>query len=290
MPKPPSLLKRIICFKIGLKLGLTLLLVAGGFFLWGRFVEPEFLGVTHMEIPLKEWKGLPYRCKVVLVSDIHAAPGEEERVKRIVKKVTALSPDFILLLGDLCKGHALETTMPPDQIVKLLAPLPKAAPTYAVLGNHDFFARQEITRLLEQAGITQLERKFVIPQFQGTHIQFSGIPDVNTHDLTEADIPKKVDPAIPNILLSHTPDILEELSPKNDNPSLVVAGHTHGGQICLPGGFPLITSSHYGTKYAYGYLIFENKKLVVTRGLGTSLIPIRCFCPPEIMFLTLYGE
>ena len=84
------------------------------------------------------------------------------------------------------------------------------------------------------------------------------------------------------ILLSHTPDIF----PKVPNTvMLTLAGHTHGGQIVFPGTEPLLVPSAYGKKYAYGLISENNKSMFISKGLGSSILPLRFNCKPEIVVI-----
>lgn len=257
--------------------------------IWASFVEPRLLTVTHLDVPVQEWKGTENEYTIVLLTDFHAgsSKSEEKRLSRIVKKVEDLSPDRILLLGDYCKGATMQTTMPPEKIGKLLAPLVDIAETDAVLGNHDDHCKFEVIDALTNAGIRVLEKESILVLKDGMPLQFSGTLDYTNYPKSSiAAIPERKSTAIPHILLTHSPDIFPKV-PEN-KVSLIVAGHTHGGQICLPGGFPIITSSNYGWKYAYGFIKDDHgRQMIVSRGLGTSLLPLRFFCPPEIMVLHL---
>jgi predicted MPP superfamily phosphohydrolase len=95
---------------------------------------------------------------------------------------------------------------------------------------------------------------------------------------------RQVRDASPVILISHSPDIFPDV-PARVN--LTLAGHTHGGQVCLPLVGRLIVPSHYGQRFAYGHIIEGGRHLFVTSGVGTSIIPVRFRVPPEIAMLTI---
>ncbi|MBN2411649.1 metallophosphoesterase [candidate division KSB1 bacterium] len=99
---------------------------------------------------------------------------------------------------------------------------------------------------------------------------------------------RDVDPSLFTVLLSHTPDYV--LTAQKYKIDLVLSGHTHGGQVCLPVIGPLVSNIKLGRKYMQGLHKFNNTSLYVTRGIGTVLLPLRFFCPPEITVINLLPE
>ena len=89
------------------------------------------------------------------------------------------------------------------------------------------------------------------------------------------------------IVLTHEPDIFTGLHNSNERIQLILAGHTHGGQIRLPFIGGIIVPSSYGNKYSKGYIKENGKQMFVTSGIGTSILPVRFLCPPEIILITL---
>ena len=110
------------------------------------------------------------------------------------------------------------------------------------------------------------------------------------HDLDAAyvaSLPART-PGVVRIVLSHYPDHVRRIRPLEAD--LMLAGHTHGGQVCLPGGRPLITHDKLPRPYHHGVHRFEKTWVIVSRGFGFASPPVRLFCPAEVVQITLVGE
>lgn len=258
-----------------------LLLITLIFFIYIVIIEPNILTVRHIQLRDENLKGL----RIVFASDFHFKPFEIYRLKRIVKRINNQNPDIILFGGDYVNGHKKGSTLDLNTMAAEFSGLKSKYGTVAVIGNHDGWqGRYEITETLKSADITVLDNgskefdKFFIAGLEDLQ---TGSPDVekalyNTHK-TFADGSRK-----PVILLTHTPDMISEI-PSDVN--LTLAGHTHGGQVVLPFKGPLIVPSKYGKKYAYGLFDVDGKKMFVSKGLGTSILPVRFNCVPEIVVI-----
>jgi len=158
---------------------------------------------------------------------------------------------------------------------------------FAVKGNHD---SEEFMRRLGDIGFTVLANQAVPAQTPaGGRLNVCGI---RTSSRSLADIPRALldlDPNLFTIALCHYPEMTEPLAAAGAN--LVLAGHTHGGQICLPGRRPLATHSNTGRKYASGLMRTDPGYAYTSRGLGCTTLHLRLFCPPEVTRITLHrGE
>lgn len=235
------------------------------------FVEPNILTVRKIKLNNEALKGL----RIVFASDFHIKPHERLRLKRVVRKINAQNADIVLLGGDYVNGHKKGTTLLPSDIAEELAKLQSKLGTVAVMGNHDGWqGKKEIIEEFEKVGISVLEnagKDYERFSVAGVEDLQTGMPDIN-RALKGC---KK-----PVILLSHTPDIVEKIP---SDVTLTLAGHTHGGQVVLPVKGAITVPSKYGTKYAYG--LFENERMYVSRGLGTSILPLRFNCFPEIVVI-----
>lgn len=239
--------------------------------IYAVFIEPNILTVKKLKISDSNLKGL----KIVFASDFHFKPYEEYRLKRIVRAINRQNPDVILLGGDYVNGHKKGNSLKIEIIAKELSKLKSQYGTFAVLGNHDGWqGKYEIQKELENSGIKVLENTFAdLGKFK-----VAGVEDLQTG---MPDIAKAVgNPEKPVILLSHTPDIIKEIPPEVN---LTLAGHTHGGQVSIPFLGALIVPSKYGSKYAYGWK--PEKKIFISKGLGTSILPFRFNCFPEIVLI-----
>ena len=238
-------------------------------FIWSFFIEPNLLTVTKYKISNLDGK------KIVFVSDFHIAKGDLSRLKRIVNKINEINPDLVLSSGDFIKGHAGTTTLPVEKMAEELSKI--KTPIISVLGNHDgWYDKYRVKTALEKHGITVLHNtstKVGNLYIAGIEDIRTGIPDVSTAlENTE----------FPRILLTHSPDIYYDVKEDVD---LILAGHVHGGQVRIPFVGALICPSIYGTKFASGDFKETQNRMIVTRGLGTSILTVRFNNIPEIVVL-----
>lgn len=238
---------------------------------WGFFIEPNILTVKHLKIKDEQLKGL----KIVFASDFHIKPYESYRLQRLIKAINKQNADIVLLGGDYVSGHKKGSSMTIDKIAGEFANIKSKYGTYAVIGNHDGWqGKEEIINELEKHNVKVLFNSNICFEklcIAGVDDMQTGNPDINKALKNTKD---------PIILLSHTPDII------NDVPyfvNLILAGHLHGGQIRIPDA--LVVPSKFGKTFANGYYEYKGKRIYTTYGLGTSILPIRLNCPPEIVVI-----
>ncbi len=269
----------------------ALLLLALAAFARAFFVEPNLLTTTRAEIPVAAWAGTDKRARVVVLADFHLAPGtaEEKRLARIVEKTLECAPDAVFLLGDYVKGTRREGMMDAEEIAAGLRPLAERVPVFACFGNHDgFYGKAELERAFRGAGIALMRKGAAELRVRGNADFLVLVTlDPDSFGAVPAILPKfpdEVPAGTVRTLISHSPDVFPLLAGKNLCDA-AFCGHTHGGQICLPGGVPVVTSSRVvGRDFAVGRkAIPGGGELFVSRGLGTSIVPLRLFCPPEIL-------
>lgn len=256
---------------------------------WAALVEPRRFRLVRYELASPGWPASWPPLRLAVLGDLHAARPHlgERRLARIVERVLAERPELVLLPGDfLANRTAFVRPLPAERIAAALAPLAEAAPTFAVLGNHDLHEAggRPIRAALEAAGIAVLENEVVELDLAGRPLQLAGLGCAVSR---RADLPAvlaALDPDRPAILLSHVPDAVAYLS---DRVLLTVAGHTHGGQVRLPGLGPLFTMSALPRRFARGHHRIGRRHLLVTSGVGTSLLPIRFGVPPEAVLATV---
>ena len=224
--------------------------------------------------------------RVLLLSDIHVAGPDmpPARLVRIVAQMNRLHPDMVLIAGDFTSDKVLATRhYPIAQALAPLAALRSRWGTVAVLGNHDYDGGAAATTraMLEKLGI----RVLVNQAARIGPLTIGGAGDLSSND---ADIAKTVAAMRklggPSVLLAHEPDSFVDLTP--DIP-LMLAGHTHCGQIALPLLGPIVTWSAYGRRLACGVMHEHGAALVVGAGLGTSDLPIRFGAHGDVWLLTL---
>ena len=281
--------KRI--FRLFLIFGFAVILPGLGVLFWARFGEPSLLTVTRIEMPLSAWAGTQKKMRAVVLSDFHLGnePGEEKRLGRIVEKTLAQNPDVVFLLGDYVKGTKRSRMMSAEKISAGLKPLADRVPVFACYGNHDaFYGVVDLGKKFHAAGIHLLRRGALVFRAGPSKAEMQVVVTLDPDSFgANSAIFQKYEKreGVPTIVLSHSPDVFSLLDGKTFPADAVFCGHTHGGQICLPGGIALTSSTRVvGTDFAYGLKDLPGGgKMFVTRGLGTSILPMRLFCPPEVL-------
>ncbi len=215
--------------------------------------------------------GIGIKASVLADLHVHRWGRREEVIRELL---TAGDLDVVLILGDSYD----ERTRSLDPLIKLLECID--VPKFGVLGNHEHWADPKIPlrrgiEALEGAGVKLLLNE--VTEEMG--IRIGGI-DWYEDDEQAMEVLRELGEV--DLLLSHTPDIIE-LRPRA---KVVLAGHTHGGQVCLPLIGPLWTPSKYGTRYASGLFEVGGSYLYVSRGLGEKN-PVRLNCPRELTIINL---
>lgn len=273
------------------RLLLAALVACLGGLVWGFWLEPQRLVVTRAELSLPRWPAQLTGLRVALLSDLHVgSPHQDlEALDRLVERTNAESPDLTLLAGDYLINDVIGGSfVEPEPIAKALSRLRARLGVYAVLGNHDWWHDGETVRRAFQAqGIKVLEGDAVRLESAGTAFYLVGLPDQMARKADPRFAMAGVPPGAPSLVLVHEPDVFASFPELGLSPSLTLAGHTHGGQVWLPGLGRRVVPSEFGQRYAYGHVVEEGRDLFVTAGVGTSIIPVRFLVPPEIALLTL---
>jgi uncharacterized protein len=245
--------------------------------------EARTLSVTQTTIELPQLPS-PFEGMIIaFLSDLHCSRLTPPTfLEGVVDETLRLKPDLILLGGDYIT-HGTKYLRPVgDLLSRLSAPFG----VYSVMGNHDHWVDVgAVRKALTRAGIMDLTNSGTWLRLDGSRIRIAGVGDLweDRQDLGAAlDGTKENDVAI---LLSHNPDFAAKLRDKRVK--LILSGHTHGGQVRLPGVGPLVTNSKYGRRWASGLITLDHFQLYVSRGLGTVVVPIRYNCPPELSLIKL---
>ena len=242
--------------------------------------------VRTATIRLPNWPSGAKPIRAVLISDLHidGQTMDEARLDRIAAQINALKPDIVLLAGDYIYGHdpggaARYGAGLVGPLSRLRAPLG----VVAVLSNHDHWTGVGVVRdQLARAGVTLLENAAIA---RGP-LAIGGVGDrYSRHDNLPATLAKLRPLAGARVLLTHSPDIAPDMPADT---TLLLAGHTHCGQVVLPLWGPVSEVSRYGDRYRCGIRVEGARTVVVTAGLGTSgPMAVRLNAPPDLWLLTL---
>jgi uncharacterized protein len=259
-------------------------------------IEPHGLVVTRYAPSPIGWPA-GRKLSITVIADLHAG-GPDMRlphIRRIVDTAIALKSDLVVLLGDYIARYQFAIERIPDavwaaELARITAPLG----VWAILGNHDWwYDLAGVRSALAGAQIPLLENRAVMLGARGERFWLAGIGDQLAYRLGPHrfrgvdDLPgtlAQVTTDDPVILLAHEPDIFPRVPSRV---ALTFAGHTHGGQIRVPLIWRAFVPSKYGARYAYGHVVEDDRHLIVSGGLGTSIIPARLGVPPEIVHVVL---
>lgn len=265
------------------------------------------LTVEHLDITIS---GLPRHLsgtQLVQMSDFHfdGIRLSKSLLKEAIAACNAVKPDLILLTGDFITDNPASIYALAERLTTLKSRLG----IYAVLGNHDIryrHSREEVTQALQNAAIQVLWNEVAYPL--GQEVAIVGLADSRSSEFNPAKVFNQLEKTIPRIVLSHNPDTAERL--QQWRVDLQLSGHTHGGQVYLPGvgnmadrlsafyrrlprkakrWMPFLKACSSSTKHwewAQGLHQVGDNQLYVNRGLGTYL-PGRLGCPPEVTVITL---
>jgi predicted MPP superfamily phosphohydrolase len=275
---------------------------------YGVGVEPVVrLRLTRYNVLPPQWPA-DFQLKIAVVADIHACDPwmSLDHIAAIVERTNALNADIIVMLGDYVAGHRHVTRfIPAGEWAPVLAGLKAPLGVHAILGNHDYWEDKTVQRqglgptvarrALEAAGIPVYENDVTRLTKDGRPFWLAGlgdqlaflparrfrpVPRIGADDL-RATLAKVTDDA-PVILLAHEPDVALRVPSRV---ALQLSGHTHGGQVRLLGWSPAVPARH-GMHLAYGHLR-TNCDVIVSGGLGCSILPFRVGVPPEIVQVTV---
>jgi hypothetical protein len=265
---------------------------------WALLIEPDRLVLREISIDSPRWPDDVPPLRIAAAADFHAGAPHIDGAKldRIVATLNAADADVIVLLGDFLIQHvAGGRPMAIASIAARLAGLRARHGVFAVLGNHDWMGDGEsLWRALEAAGIRVLENKAApLPGLAGESVAdepvaddvwIAGLADDSTRVPDVAAALAEVPAAAPLIVIAHDPAAFADIPPRA---ALILAGHTHGGQVALPLAGPLYIPGRAPLRHARGLVEEDGKRMFVTSGIGTSLLPLRFLVAPEIVIITL---
>ncbi len=288
---------------------------AGGLFLgtaglgsYAFALEPGFrLELTSYHVAPPRWPQA-LRVRAAVLADIHACDPlmSAARVRRIAELANRLQPDIVFLLGDFNAGHRYVTApVYPEQWGEALSILRAPLGVYAILGNHDWWhgplpgmpgdGGESVRKALRHANIAVLENDAIRIANNGRPFWVAGLADQLAYragprrfegiDDLSGTLAKVGDDA-PVVLLAHEPFVFRRVP---QEVSLTLCGHTHGGQVNLPLLTATYAEAQFGTRRIYGHIAEHGRQMIISAGLGTSILPVRFLCPPEVVDVQIGG-
>ncbi len=268
---------------------------AAGLTLYAGEIARHWIEITRRDMVLR---GLPAAfdgLRVAQLSDIHLDEFTEPFfLRQAIGCINALHPDLVFLTGDYVThqlGMHKFAVGEAWQCANILQEL-KCRRIYAILGNHDVLVgAKQVTEALTANGITVLVNSYLPIERGGSRFWLAGLDEPGVgHPRPELAVPESIRnlPHEPVVLMCHAPDYADDLitHPAGQAVNVMLAGHTHGGQVRLPFVGALVLPP-LGKKYVEGSFTVGSMQLYVNRGLGTVGLPFRFDCPPEITLHTL---
>ena len=276
----------------GIRIALLLLvLLIVSCLVWGFFIEPNRLVVNQQSIQIDNWPKELGGLRIALIADLHTGGWfiDENKLRLIVDRTNQLNPDLVVLLGDYVAPNSWHSRrVEPEITAGVLKDLRAPLGVYAVLGNHDWWYNgAKVRRAFEQNGIPVLEDEVVEIRWRDKSFWLAGLADLWTRPQQIDETIAKAPSGSTMIALTHNPDIFPRLPP---NVPLLLAAHTHGGQVSIPLIGTPIVPSRFGSKYTAGHVFENGHHMFVTTGVGTSILPVRFRVPPEIVVLTVKSK
>ncbi len=245
----------------------------------------ERLEVTQHRVTLHNFPDSLNGLRIVQLTDIHHGLFLPlHAVMEAVELVNRLEPDVVALTGDFVTYSRAYI----EPVAEILGRIHARYGVYAVLGNHDFRVGPElVARALRRQGVDVLRNRHVILRRRADSVALAGIDDFRY----QADLPRAlhgIRAGVATILLSHNPKIIRRAS---QHPvSLVLSGHTHGGQVKLPVVGSILGGPPEKKRFTAGWDRLGVTKIYVSRGIGTVVLPLRYKCPAEIPQFHLYSR
>ncbi|WP_161539656.1 metallophosphoesterase [Paramagnetospirillum kuznetsovii] len=219
--------------------------------------------------------------KILFLSDLHALNTPRVMVEA-AERVPALDFDLCILGGD----YQIFAKPPAREAARLMSPLlavlAAMRPLYGVLGNHD---RHDLVPEMEALGVEILINRHVTVERGGARLVLIGLDDIHSFYTEAAEQALRQAPEGYRIAVIHSPEYADHAAAAGVN--LYLAGHTHGGQICLPGGMPIFTATQSHRALAAGAWRHRGMRGYTSTGLGSSDPPVRFNSRPEMALITL---
>lgn len=275
-PEMKSKTKRILIVFI-------LLILLTGF----CYVQNGYLVVTHYTYVSEKISEDLAGYRIVQISDLHNATFGKDN-QRLVKKIEVLNPDMIVITGDVVDSNRPNV----DVALDFATQAAKICPTYYITGNHENWLsegdKQRLLKGLSDAGVICLSDETTDIKVKNSTFTLIGLNDESLRGNTLQNLVKNQDEAQLQILLAHEPQYLEKYAMSKVD--LVLAGHAHGGQFRIPfvGGL-VAPDQGFFPEYTEGVHVDGQTTMVISRGLGNSVVPLRLFNLPEVVCIDMNG-
>ena len=282
--------------------------VSAGCLVYAYFIEPNRLVINESTITIKHLNPAFDGMRIVMLGDIHGGSNgvTEEKLRQVVATINEQNADIVVLLGDYVSEKYFEgppagreLRMPAATIADNLAGIRAVFGVYAVLGNHDGdYGPDVVAGELTRVGYKVLQNEIAFVERNAQRLRIYGMTDhlslkggwIRTSEESRSNLSTTTGDVI---VLQHGPDILPVIAGEysiSPELRLILAAHTHGGQVRLPIlGSPIVPSG-YGQKYVRGHIKEKGVDMFVTTGLGCSILPFRFMVPPEIVVLTVRAD
>jgi predicted MPP superfamily phosphohydrolase len=256
---------------------------------YGYLMEPNLFKVETIPLKLPRLSRKFSGLRVAQISDIHMGGWMNlQRFQRVADLIVAEQPDVVVITGDFLIGDdTIKFSMQSvTDLVTVLSPLTDSFPTFAVLGNHDYWTDAEVVRqMMASAGVTDLTNTVFTLKRDEERLHICGVDDIWEGNARLDDVIAQLREDSAAILLAHEPDFADT-SASTGRFDLQLSGHSHGGQVVLPLLGPPVLP-YLGRKYGSGLYKVGEMFQYTNRGVGMARLPIRINCPPEITLFVL---
>ena len=254
---------------------------------WFQFRVPHGFEWNRVQLPVPNLPRALEGLRILHVTDFHFHRFWKEPYDELIRRIAADEPDLLLSGGDYVEDKRDYRPALP-MALRLVNGFRAKLGVFGILGNHDRHWMEPPLRKHTRMALIDGARREIPFGNDGTTIEIIGLPGVDRCELGDDfvhSIPRRRENSL-RIVLSHHPDHLPRIQYALQ-PDLFLAGHTHGGQVCLPGGYPLIRHDSSPRRLCTGIHWIDRTWMVVNRGFGFSGLPVRLFCPAEVLELRL---
>lgn len=254
---------------------------------WFQYRFPHRIEWNRIRLGIAEMPAAMEGLRILHLTDLHLREFWSAAYDRLLAGINRRPPDLLLFTGDFVEskwdcGPALPI------VRRMVAGFSGKLGCFGICGNHDGY---NFASKLAGSNIRILNEERCLVPVGGDQLELIALPGVRRQDLSPEfikSLPAK-QPHTPRVVLSHYPDHLRMVREPLD-PDLILAGHTHGGQICLPGGWPISRHDSLPRRLCTGVHRVGRTWLVANRGLGFTILPFRVFCPAEVIEIELTGS